>query len=70
MTSNEQRLITKDNIAAHAFQYSDTLVIKKIVLSWNSYSDTTSQSISVSFVMHTARPLLKLKLSILLVMYS
>ena len=36
----------------------------------NSYCNTTSQSVFVSFTMCMARPLLKLKRSILLVMYS
>ena len=49
-----------------------TLVMKllKVVLSRNSYCNTTSQSVFVSFAMCMARPLIKLKRFILLVIYS
>ena len=52
-------------------QYSGTLVIKLLkVLSWNSYCNTTSQPVFVSFTTRATCPLLKLKRSVLLVMYS
>ena len=54
--------------------YSSTLVIKcfksEVVLSRNSYCNTIGQSCFVSFAIHTAHPVLKLKRSVLLVMYN
>ena len=52
--------------------HSGTLVIKllKVVLNLNSYCNTTSRSVFVSFAMPKACPLLKLKCFVLLVMHS
>ena len=77
MMTHEQRLITKEHIATHTnlillFKpalYSRTLVIK-VVLCQNSYCNTIDQSSFTSFATRMARPLLKLKCSILLVMYN
>ena len=45
-----------------------TLVIK-LYKAWNSYCNTTSQPVFISFTTYMARPFLKLKCFILLVMY-
>ena len=57
--------------------YSSTSVIKlfessiaKVVLCRNSYCNTIGQSFFISFATRTARPLIKLKRSVLLVMYN
>ena len=83
--SREQRLITKEHIATHAnlillFKsalYSSTLVIKlfesSIKLFYAEILTVTlyiGQSSFISSVTRTARPLIKLKSSVLLVMYT
>ena len=50
--------------------YSSTLVIKCFKSSRNSYCNTIGQSYFVSFTIRTARPLLKVKRCVLLVMYN
>ena len=49
--------------------FSDKSIIK-FVSSQDSYCNTKSQSVFVSFTTHTTRPLLKLRHFVLLVMYS
>ena len=79
--SREQRLITREHIAMHAnlillFKpalYSSTLVIKLFESSIkfrNYYCNTIGQSSFISFATRMAHPLLKLKRSVLLVMYN
>ena len=52
--------------------YFSTLMVNvlKVVLSRNSYCNTIGQSCSVSFATRMARPFLKLKHCVLLVMYN
>ena len=50
--------------------YSSTLVIKIVVLCRNSYCNTIGQSSFISSAARTTRPLIKLKPSVLLVMYN
>ena len=75
--SREQRLITKEHIATHAFLillalYSSTLVLK-VVSSRNSYCKTVgwySFITLTTLISHMARPFLKLKCSVFSVLYS
>ena len=83
-TSCEQRVITKEHIAMHTnlilsalyvLQYFSDKTSKSstklfVVSSQISYCNTIGQSSFISFATHMAHPLLKLKHSILFVMYS
>ena len=74
--SREQRLTTKEHIAMNGnlillFKpalYSSTLVIKLCIKLF--YAEILTYSSFIRFATRTARPLLKLKSSVLLVMYN